>query len=257
VNRGLIWSVSLHAALFLLFLLGPTPDRFDWDRADAVSVDLVELPALEKPEPEPEPAPPDPAPPEETVQEETVQEEAPEEKTEPPPDPEPVRPPPKPKPKPPQRVFKRYAPPRQEPEPSLAERLRKRLDEAATEAETAEPPETSAAQPATGSTAEVEAVDFPYAWYLNVLRTKITAAWDPPGERMLAGHARQVIVEFRIHRDGRITDVRIGGASGTPGLDASARRAVDAGGPYPPLPPEFEGEWLDVGVRFTVREGGA
>ena len=74
---------------------------------------------------------------------------------------------------------------------------------------------------------------------------------------MLAGRTRQVLVTFRVHRDGRITDIQVGGASGTSVLDASARRAVEQAGPYPPLPPEYEGDWLDLGVRFTAAEGGA
>ena len=73
---------------------------------------------------------------------------------------------------------------------------------------------------------------------------------------MIVGRANQVIIRFRIHRDGRVTDVQVDDGSGTPGLDASARRAVEQARPFAPLPPDYEGASLDVAVRFTV-EGGA
>jgi protein TonB len=265
VNRGLIWSGGLHLTVFLVFLLGPGPKPFEWDRADAVPVDLVSLP-VEIPAPKPvppKPAPivPDPVPVPEAVPEEIVPEKAP--PPEKPADPKPVQQAPKPKPEPPPRVFKKYAPPRSDDEPSLAERLRERLEQAAERPQETPPAETQPAEAAPApaapaeATASVEAVNFPYEWYLNVLRTKIFAAWDPPGERLLAGHRRHVVVRFRIHRDGSITDIRIDGASGTPGLDTSARRAIERGGPYPPLPPAYEEDRLDLGVRFTVTEGGS
>jgi TonB family protein len=242
MSRGLLFSLSLHCAFLIVCLVGPRPSSFEWDRVDAVPVDLVALPRAEEPAaqvappPEPAPAPVREVTPDETPEPAAKEKKAPEQA---------VRPKPR-------RVIKPYAPPRDPQEPSLAERLKERLD--AAEAAPAEP--TPAAAPAPTSSAVVEAVDFPYAWYLHMLRGKVTAAWDPPGERLLAGRSRHVVVRFRILRDGRITDVRVEGASGTPGLDASAERAILQGGPYPPLPETYVGEWLDVGVRFSLTEGG-
>jgi len=262
VNRGLIWSGALHVAVFVVFLLGPGPKTLEWDRADAVPVDLVSMPveipvpATAPAEPEPEPIVPDPEPvPQEAPPPKETQKETPKEA---PPDPPPVQAA-KPKPQP-QRVFKKYAPPSRDDEPSLAERLKERMERAAdapADAPSEAPEETAPpmSAPASANVASVEAVNFPYEWYLNVLRTKIFAAWDPPGERLLSGHRRDVVVRFRIHRDGSITNVRIDDVSGTPGLDTSAQRAIERGGPYPPLPPAYEEDWLDLGVRFTVTEG--
>jgi TonB family protein len=242
VNRGLLLSLSLHTVFLSVCLLGPRPKSFEWDRVDAVPVDLVALPHAEEPAavvaPAAEPAP---APVREVEPAEASAAKPKEAKADTPA----VRPKPR-------RVIKPYAPPRDPSEPSLAERLRERLDET----EPAPVEEAPAAAPAPASSAVVEAVDFPYAWYLNLLRGKVTAAWDPPGERLLAGRSRHVVVRFRILRDGRITDVRVDSASGTPGLDVSAERAIQQGGPYPPLPETYTGEWLDVGVRFSVREDG-
>jgi TonB family protein len=245
LNRGLAVSVALHAALFFLVLLGPGPSRFEWERADAIAVDLVS-----PVEPPPE-TPPPPEPPKEEPKIEPEPQPAVKKEVKPP---EPVR---KPAAKPrPRRIYKPLAPKSQDDEePSLEERLRSRLadEESLPEESTEAPPEEEAPLPA--QTAEVEAADFPYAWYLNVLHNKITDSWDPPGTRMVAGRGNQVLIRFRIHRSGRVTDVRVEGASETPGLDASARRAVDSARPFPPLPESYEGEVLEIGVRFTVSGG--
>jgi protein TonB len=243
VTRGFVVSAVLHASLMLFFLLSPRPPAFDWDRADAIAVELVPLsvPAAEPPAEVPEVAP--------VVQSEPTP------SVEAPPDPEPVRQ--RAKPKPP-RIIRPVAP-RREPEdvPSLMERIEERLAKVATPAEQPEPaPEGSAPSPSSTSSAEVHATDFPYLWYLNLVRTKITDVWDPPGDRMVKGRTNRVLLHFVIHRDGRVTDVRVEGGSGTPGLDASARRAVEQARPFPPLPDAYEAESLDVAVRFTV-QGGA
>jgi len=239
-------SVGMHGAGLALVLLAPTPRGPRWHPPDAIAVALVAAPsraARETPAPPaPEIAAPEPEPEPEAPKPEVVQ----------------AKPPPKPAVKPPvPRTIRRNAPRRPD-EPSLEERIRQRLAEVESEAAPPEDASTpaAAASPAAGggSRADVQAVDFPYAWYLNVLRTRITDAWDPPGESLLANRARQVVVAFRVFRDGRVTDVEVSGASGTPGLDASARRAVQRAQPFPPLPEAYPGESLEVAVRFTVED---
>jgi TonB family protein len=258
VKRGLVLSAVAHAALFVLVLAGPRPGTQAWELPEAIPVTLVsavEEPAAEPPREEPPPAP---EPEKQTEVEPEVDRSEPEPESEPPP-PEPVSKPREIRRRPP-RTYHPYAPERRD-EPSLAERLQARLED--TEAEPAEAAATPehAAAPASSTSAhstEVEAgdSDFPFAWYLNLLRTKITDSWDPPGDRLIAGRSRQVIVSFRIARDGSVTDVRVQSGSETPGLDASARRAVERAKPFPPLPESYGRDVLDVAVRFTVAEGG-
>lgn len=244
MTRGFLLSSALHAALFALFLFTPSAPAFEWDRSDVIAVDLIATPEP----PREEPPPPAPAP-------EPEPEPTPEPPTESPPA-DPVPPTPvQPKPPKPKYVI-RPAAPRREPDegPTLADRLQGLLEK--TPAEPSPPAETAPPPVPSAPTAEVHASDFPYAWYLNVVRRKITDSWDPPGDRMISGRANRVLVRFRIHRDGRVTGVEVEGGSGTPGLDASTRRAIDLAKPFPPLPDTYEGESLDVAVRFTV-EGGA
>jgi TonB family protein len=108
---------------------------------------------------------------------------------------------------------------------------------------------------APASSAEVSATDFPYAWYLNLLRTKISDAWDPPASRLLSGRPNQVIIRFVLARTGSVSNVDVEVVAGAPGLESSALRAVDRAQPFPPLPDGYPEDSVDIAVRFTVSEG--
>ncbi len=259
MTRGLSLSMALHAVGFALVFVGPAPRLRDWNLEDRIAVELVapplEMPELkaEKPEPPKEELPP-PVP--EPVKAPEPEPEKPIVEEKPPEAPKPVTQTPKKNQRAPLE-YMRWAPKREEPTPSLEERLRDRLAEAEPKKAAAPSPETQepAPEPAPASpeaTAEVEAADFPYAWYLNTLRTKITDSWDPPADRMVAGGGTRVVVRFRVHADGRVSDIQVEGASRTPGLDASARRAVDRARPFPPLPDAYAEDVLEVAVRFTL-----
>ncbi|HET9886688.1 MAG TPA: TonB family protein, partial [bacterium] len=148
-------------------------------------------------------------------------------------------------------------------EPTLEERLKERFEnlggEESAEEEAEESSETPAQTPSAPSSgvtniATVEATDFPYAWYLNLLRTKISDAWDPPGSRLLAGRPNQVIIKFFLARDGTASELEVDVVSGAPGLESSARRAVQKAQPFPPLPEGYPEDSVVIAVRFTVSE---
>ena len=245
MNRALVLSVSFHAMGLVAVVVAPKVRSPGWQPRDAIAVDLVA--AASRPR-APKVAPP---PAEPAVEPKS---EAPREVVEAKPEPEKKKEAKRPLPP---RTIRRDAPPREE-GPTLEERIRRRLDgvkslEPTSEPTTASPAAAAAAGDAGESSAEVQAVDFPFAWYLNVLRTRITDTWDPPGESLLTGRANQVVVSFRVYRDGRVSDVRVGGGTNTPGLDASARRAVERAQPFPPLPDAYVGESLEVSVRFTAQ----
>jgi TonB family protein len=216
-------------------------------------VDLVAAVASTK-----APSPPTPAPAQEPPSEPT------------PPKPEVKEAPKKETPKPapakrkPTRKFQRIGSTPNE-EMTLEERLRARFEdidgEETEDSEESEEVSEEATQPPAPSTgvknvAEVEATDFPYAWYLNLLRTKISDAWDPPASRLLAGRANQVIIRFYLSRDGTASELEIEVVSGVPGLESSARRAVQRAQPFPPLPQGYPEDSVVIAVRFTVSEGG-
>lgn len=91
---------------------------------------------------------------------------------------------------------------------------------------------------------------FPFTYYLQIIQDKISLNWftsliDPGGSGQY-----QCMIFFKIWRDGRISDLQVEISSGSRAFDLSALRAVQNASPFPPLPKEFEGEYLGVHLIF-------
>ena len=92
--------------------------------------------------------------------------------------------------------------------------------------------------------------NFPFAWYVQLIMNRVSANWFTslvdPG---VAG-TYQTVLYFRIHRDGSISDLKVETSSGIASLDVSAQRAVQSSAPFPPLPSEYEDEFLGIHLIF-------
>lgn len=99
----------------------------------------------------------------------------------------------------------------------------------------------------------VDGVDFPYNYYLELIRSKIAGAWRVPEGTVSPGRRAEAQVRFRILRDGTVTQQMVEIPSGRPDYDQAALRAVLDGRPYPPLPPAFGGEFLTIHFQFTYQ----
>ncbi|MFH1313790.1 MAG: TonB family protein [Candidatus Eisenbacteria bacterium] len=126
-----------------------------------------------------------------------------------------------------------------------------------------EPKKTEPARPtpaktsATGgseSKVRVDDKDFRFAYYLEIVKERISSNWSPPP---VAGAAEGVVstVYFKISRDGHLMDVKIEKTSEFDLFDRSALRAVDRSSPLPPLPAGFKGSWLGVHFEFEQKSG--
>jgi TonB family protein len=93
-----------------------------------------------------------------------------------------------------------------------------------------------------------------FGWYANLLREKISSAWRP-GEVGARSQGSPVIVQFTMRRDGSLTPglPRIVQSSGDGNLDRSAQRAILDGAPFPPLPPQLNGNEVNVELTFQLR----
>jgi TonB family protein len=98
---------------------------------------------------------------------------------------------------------------------------------------------------------QVDVRDFPFHYYLSMLRTRVSENWIPPFGIFDEEHKR-VVVAFRIDRQGNQHAVRVEESSGDPLLDQSALRAVVVSSPFPPLPDGFSGASLGVFFGFSV-----
>jgi len=91
---------------------------------------------------------------------------------------------------------------------------------------------------------------FPYTYYLQVIHTRISGNWFTsqisPG---VAGEFHTT-VSFKILRGGQISNPEIKEGSGIRALDLSAIRAIHSSAPFPPLPHDYEGEYLGITLIF-------
>jgi TonB family protein len=100
----------------------------------------------------------------------------------------------------------------------------------------------------------VDDKDFRFAYYLEIVKERISSNWSPPP---VAGSPEGVAstVYFKISRDGRLEDVKIEKSSEFDLFDRSALRAVDSSNPLPPLPAGFKGSSLGVHFEFEQKSG--
>ncbi len=98
---------------------------------------------------------------------------------------------------------------------------------------------------------DLKVTDFPFAYYLRQVQSKITERWQG---RALQG--RQPVAVFEIGRDGQVGRLRIETSSGNSYYDQVALRAITEAAPFPPLPDEFPGQVLRVHLGFNFAPQG-
>lgn len=82
--------------------------------------------------------------------------------------------------------------------------------------------------------------------YLQPLTRQIKRNWFPP--RNCTGYNWPVKVQFKIHKNGRLSDLRVTGSGGTITADCAALKAVTDASPFRPLPDEVP---ESVEIEFT------
>lgn len=93
----------------------------------------------------------------------------------------------------------------------------------------------------------LEGRPFPFPWYLEEIYRKVARNWRPPSATL------EAVIHFRIAKNGRIDDVEVERSSGNFLFDQAAMRAVQAANPMPPLPREYQGDWLGVYFDFDTQ----
>ena len=144
------------------------------------------------------------------------------------------------------------APKAQEKQPSLSE-LAKQLEQVPRpqpKAAVASKPKP-AAKPVTAI--QVSGDESGLSRYLAIVQGKISEQWvAPPVDA--ENRSYQVVIKFRLHRSGRISDVTVERESGNGYYDDAGKRAVLSVGPLPPFPPYVAEETLETHFSFTVGE---
>ena len=101
----------------------------------------------------------------------------------------------------------------------------------------------------------LETQDLRFQAYFSKVREKIKATWTYPsaaGERGIEG---EVVVEFRIAKDGHLESTDVRRSSGATILDEYSIRAVQAAAPFPSVPDDVAKETLtiDSTFRYSLR----
>ena len=116
------------------------------------------------------------------------------------------------------------------------------------------PPPTANRQPPTApdiaiggsGVTGVEGGNFPHALYLDRMHKLIGNKWIRP----TVNDGTQVVIFFRIQRDGTVAEARITTPSGNPTFDRAALSAVRSASPLPPLPYAYSGKELGIFLTF-------
>jgi TonB family protein len=97
---------------------------------------------------------------------------------------------------------------------------------------------------------KIDTKDFPFAYYLTILQNRIQNNWQPPYQTSTQQEKMSTIVGFQVLRNGKIVNVSVEKSSGRYLYDQAAQRAIYSANPLPPLPDEFNGEFLSVHIEF-------
>ncbi len=88
---------------------------------------------------------------------------------------------------------------------------------------------------------------------MRKVREKIKANWIYPreaGERNIEG---ELLIEFHIAKDGRLTYIELRHTSGTDILDSYAMNAVKFASPFPPVPDALAKQTLAIHGQFRYQ----
>jgi protein TonB len=92
-----------------------------------------------------------------------------------------------------------------------------------------------------------------YAYYVDIVRRKVSDNWLKYEVDPRISDARRVYVYFEINRSGQPTNVRVEQSSGIPSLDQSAARALQRIDTFGPLPAGYSGNYVAVEFWFDYR----
>jgi TonB family protein len=92
--------------------------------------------------------------------------------------------------------------------------------------------------------------NFPYTYYLQTIHGKISGNWYTSQISPGVTGDFHTTVYFKIFRNGEISTLEIRERSGIRSLDLSALRAIQSSAPFPPLPNDYEGDFLGIHLIF-------
>lgn len=102
----------------------------------------------------------------------------------------------------------------------------------------------------TGGTIDIK--KFPYEWYLIAMESKIYGNWDTMRVTTLSATDIKVLIYFQIDREGKLKVLKVEESSKDEFIDKSALEAVKMSEPFPPLPPGYKEDILEIHFGFKI-----
>jgi len=118
-------------------------------------------------------------------------------------------------------------------------------------AELARKYETDAPKGEVGKTLSLNTSELRYQKYLMDMKSRIEFYWEYPSLAARNGWQGNLKINFKINKDGSVSDVSLERSSGYPMLDDAAMTAVRLAAPFPPFPGNFTIEDLNIKGLFT------
>jgi protein TonB len=103
-----------------------------------------------------------------------------------------------------------------------------------------------------GASSLVAGEEVAYAYYINMISTKVDENWNTIGVDVITKRTDPV-VRFEVTRSGAVANVRMERSSGSPALDQSALEAV-SGLALPPLPGEYPADVMRIRFTFNYEQ---
>lgn len=113
----------------------------------------------------------------------------------------------------------------------------------------------AASQPARQSEVDVisDTMGVNFGPYLSRVLRAVRVNWYsriPESARAPLMKKGKVSIQFDILKTGQIAAMQVVGTSGDPSLDGAAIGGINQSGPFPPLPPQFQGQYLALRFHF-------
>jgi TonB family protein len=133
---------------------------------------------------------------------------------------------------------------------------------AATDVTVADGLDRSPSSPASQSNVDVlsDTMGVNFGPYLTRVLHAVRLNWFnriPESARAPLMKRGKVSVQFDILKTGQIAAVQVVGTSGDPSLDGAAVSGISGSGPFPPLPPQFQGQYLALRFHFFYNPDNA
>lgn len=102
-------------------------------------------------------------------------------------------------------------------------------------------------------TIETPQTDNSIQQYMNNMQHTVKANWNPQTNTK---NSTQVVLKYRIHKNGEISDIGVVKSSGNKELDKTATEAVKKSSPLEELPKTFPKNYVDVKFSFDYNIDG-